>query len=368
MNPFQITHSKTTNEREKENSNKNLLDSVNLNIITKKLSKNQLTNKLKLPTLRQSNKNISIKKKSIKININSRPLSTKFISHNIIPINNSKNDLGNESSKRSSLGLVQRKTIKYYSKFSIKNKVDNTFKIKNANPNAPSLHALEKNIKNVINDLKFKIEKKNKLLKRQKTIAPNKLFDSNFIDLKNNNKKSSNKKKSQRRSLGLDEIPESQKMFDKIIVKKRNFSFDFNEQSKNKLMKKIQKKIFKKFNRKLSIVSDNFSEDSDNDDSSIGFSLDPNSRGIFIFDLLLIIVNLYNFIFLPLNIAKNNDIRKKEPILEEICYYLVDLIFFFDTIISFFRGYYNYEMEMILNNKQITIHYLKTFFISDLLE
>ena len=102
----------------------------------------------------------------------------------------------------------------------------------------------------------------------------------------------------------MDELPESQKMFDKIIVKKRNFSYDFNDFSKIKLMKKIQKKIFKKFKRKLSIVSDNCSEDSYIDDSSKGFSFDPNSRFIYIFDLLLIITNLFNFISLPLNLAK----------------------------------------------------------------
>ena len=370
MNPLEITRSKTANQREKEKSNKNLLDStssVNHNITIKKLSKNKLTNKLKSTTLSPTNKNISIKKNLNKNNANSRPISSKIVSYNM-PIKNSKKELGHDNSQRHSLGLVQRKTIKYYSKFSIKNKADNSFMSKNANHNIPSLKILEKNIKNVINDIKVKIEKKNKLLKRQKTIAPNKFINTNLIVINNKNKKSSKEKKSQRRSLGMDEIPASQNMFDKIIVKKRNFSYDFNERSKAKLMKKIQKKIFKKYNRKLSIASDNCSDDSDNDDSSLGFYFDPNSRFIFIFDLLLIIANLYNFIFLPLNIARNKDIRNKEHILEEICYYLVDLIFFFDFLISFFRGYYNYEMKLIINNQQIIIHYLKSFFISDLLE
>ena len=48
MNPQEIIRSKTTNEREKEKSNQNILDlteSVNLKITTKKLSKNKLNNK-----------------------------------------------------------------------------------------------------------------------------------------------------------------------------------------------------------------------------------------------------------------------------------------------------------------------------------
>ena len=367
MNSIEISRSKTTNEREKEKSKNNLLDltdSENPTITIKKLSKNKLSHKLKLSTL---NRNISIKKKLNKNNSNFRPISSKIFSFNM-PINKDGKESGHDSIKRHSLSLLQRKTIKYYNKFSIKNKGNNSLISKNDNPNTTSLKVLEKNIKNVINDIRIKIEKKNKLLKRQKTIVPNKFIDTNLIVIKNNHKKKLNKKKSQRRSLGMDDIPENQKMFDKIIVKKRNFSYDFNERSKVKLMKKIQKKIFKKYKRKLSIVSDNCSEDSDRDDSLIGFSFDPNSRFIFIFDLLLIISNLYNFIFLPLNLARNKYIRKKEPILEEICYYFVDLIFLFDFLISLFRGFYNYEMKIIFNNQQIIINYLKRFFISDFLE
>ena len=184
MNPLEIIRSKTTNEREKEKYNKNtknLISSTNLNIITKKLSKNKMSNKLKLSNLNHSKKNISIEKKSNKFNVNFHPISSKFVLHNM-PNKNSKKDLGHQSSKRHSLGLVQTKTIKYYNKFSIKNKRGSTFKSKNINQNTntTSLIALEKNIKNVINDIRVKKEKKNKLLKRNKTIAPNKFIDSNI--------------------------------------------------------------------------------------------------------------------------------------------------------------------------------------------
>ena len=371
MNPLEITRSKTANERKNENSNKNLIDSSsskNLNITIKKLSQNKLTNKLKSTTLSPSNQNITIKKKLKKINANSRPLSSKILSQNG-PIKNSKKELGHDSSKRHSLGLVQRKTIKYYSKFSIKNKADNSFISKNANPNTTSLKVLEKNIKNVINDIRVKIEKKNKLLKRKNTLAHIKIDDPNIIVIRHNNNESPNRKKSKRRSLGMDEIQSSQNVFDKIIVKKRHYSYDFNERSKIKLMKNIQKKIFKKYKKKISIFSDKSSEDdSDNDYSLIGISFDPNSSFIYIFDLILIIAELYYFISLPLNAARNKDIRQKESIILEICYYLVDLVFVLDFLISLFRGYFNYEMKLILNNEQIINHYLKRFFISDLLE
>ena len=156
MNPLEITRSKTANEREKEKLNKKILDSTesaNINITIKKLSKNKLKNNLKLSTLINSNKKLVIKKN---INKNNRPLSSKIILHNM-PINNSKKEFGHHSQRRS-WGLVQRKTLKYYSKFSIKNERYSIFKSKNANPNTTSLNALEKNIKNVINDIRVSIE------------------------------------------------------------------------------------------------------------------------------------------------------------------------------------------------------------------
>ena len=352
MNSLEIIRSKTTNEKEKEKSDKNLFHSttVNIKITKKKFSKNKLVDKLKKTTPNDSNKNISKKQ-------NIQPFSSK----------SSKNVLrklpSNNSTKRHSLGLVQRNTIKYYNKFSIKDKKNTTSK--NAKLKATSIQVLEKNIKNVINDIRVKIERKNKLLKRQKTLANNNFFNI----IKKKNQKITNKRESQRRSYGMEELPKSQKIFDQIIVKKkRNFSYDFNELRKEKLMKKIQKKIFKKHKRKLSIASSDNRSDSDTDVSLIGFSIDPNSRFIFIFDLLLIIANLYYFISLPLNIARNEDIKNKVTILEEICYYFVDLIFLFDFLICLIRGYYNYQMKLILNNQEIIIHYLKRFFFSDLLE
>ena len=224
MNSLEIIRSKTTNEKEKEKSDKNLFHSttVNIKITKKKFSKNKLVDKLKKTTPNDSNKNISKKQ-------NIQPFSSK----------SSKNVLrklpSNNSTKRHSLGLVQRNTIKYYNKLNIKDKKNTTSK--NAKLKATSIQVLEKNIKNVINDIRVKIERKNKLLKRQKTLANNNFFNI----IKKKNQKITNKRESQRRSYGMEELPKSQKIFDQIIVKKkRNFSYDFNELRKEKLMKKIK--------------------------------------------------------------------------------------------------------------------------------
>ena len=117
-------------------------------------------------------------------------------------------------------------------------------------------------------------------------------------------------------------------------------------------------------------IKDNnsFDVDSDNNENLNGFAILPTSNFIFIFDFLLIIANLYTFIFLPLTIAHNEDIRNKESIIKEIIHYLIDLIYLSDFILTFFRGYYNIEMNITRNNKIIILNYLKNDFTSDLLE
>ena len=74
------------------------------------------------------------------------------------------------------------------------------------------------------------------------------------------------------------------------------------------------------------------------------------------------------YILLWLNIAQNKDVREIGTYFKEIVNYSVDIIFLLDFIISLFRGYYNYEMKIIRNNKKIIINYLKNYFCFDFLQ
>ena len=161
--------------------------------------------------------------------------------------------------------------------------------------------------------------------------------------------------------------------FNAMPSKKRSKSFDISEQNKNKLMNDIKKNIYERIakNNLIDIYDNNLEdldEDSDDNEKNDGFSFNPNSNIIFIFDLLLIMANLYSIIFIPLIIVKHKDIREKKNIFEEIINYLNDIIFLADFIISFFRGYYNFEMNIIRSNKEILMNYLSHHFITDLLE
>ena len=149
--------------------------------------------------------------------------------------------------------------------------------------------------------------------------------------------------------------------------KKRNKSFDLNEQQKKNLLKRIKNKIFKKAKERLTIIDNTSFDDFENISKNTNFLvIIPDTKFIFILDSVLIIVNLYAFIIIPLSVAQNKDILGKTSLFqEEVIHYLIDLIYLLDFIISFFRGYYNYEMKLITSNKEIIINYLKKYFIID---
>jgi hypothetical protein len=48
--------------------------------------------------------------------------------------------------------------------------------------------------------------------------------------------------------------------------------------------------------------------------------------------------------------------------------YLIDIIYIMDFCLSFFKGYYNYQLKVVQNNTKIIIHYLKGDFFFDFLE
>ena len=234
------------------------------------------------------------------------------------------------------------------------------------------LNKIENNIKKAINNMRKKIEKtKTKRMSNNQITEniKNKLRSSpslKFIKIKSIQK--NKKKRKSENSFLMKNIYNKSFTSNKIISKKRKISFDYSLQQKKNIMKKLKHKIFNNKN-KISIINLNTSinEEIENKDDK-GYAFYPNSYFILIFDLLLTISVLYTFIEIPLNIAKNKDIREVGPIFKEIIHYIIDLIFLLDFIICFFRGYYNSEMEIIINNKKIFFNYIKNHFLYDLLE
>ena len=291
------------------------------------------------------------------------------------------NNLNIFETKRYSLELIKtKKTKKFYQKYNLKMNIDNSIKKKSLNNplSVYELNFLENNIKNALNDMKIKIEKEG-ISEKENEISPpiNKLASSPNLVFAfkkkkiKNEKNEKNEKKILQSSLLMKETHIIDSSFNKKDKKKRNRSFDISEKAKKKLLLKLKNKFFKKSSGLFSTIIINHSsyEDSDNNNENYkGFALLPTNSIIFIFDLLLIFADLYTFIFIPLNVAQNKDIREKGNIVLEIIHHMIDLIFLADFVLSFFKGYYDNEMNIVRNNKKIINHYLSKYFISDFLQ
>ena len=155
----------------------------------------------------------------------------------------------------------------------------------------------------------------------------------------------------------------------------------FNAIKKNfKKKKKVKKstKIVKTnidFNEKFRLLNrikplyDSFDDDeSDKDKDFEGNPILPTNYIIFFLDLFLLLTTIYCLFYIPLRLAKSDCFCSPETIMNKILLYFTDLLFIGDFCIGFFRAYYNFEFKLIKNSKRIIFHYLKTDFLSDLIE
>ena len=278
-------------------------------------------------------------------------------------------DGGISLKKRSSVEISRTKTKKMYEKYNMQKDFDSSKNNKNiffALSKNSSNSQLEKNIKQTIIIMKNEIENKKKIFQERKKNLANKFISTENII---NNLKANNKLQPHIR-LPLPNI-------DNSIIKKNN-SFEYNEKSQKKIIKRLKTEInFKAQNEELfkrySEVIESGDDDSDENSKvinsrDISFSSNSNFILFLFFDLLIINANLYSLIIIPLSIAKDKNILKKGSNIEELFKYLNDIIYLFDFLIGLVRGYYNYEMEIVRNNKKILLHYLKKIFLQILLK
>ena len=66
--------------------------------------------------------------------------------------------------------------------------------------------------------------------------------------------------------------------------------------------------------------------------------------------------------------AKSQCFCGKDNIINILILYFIDILYIVDFSVSFFRGYYNFQLKLIKNNSRIVFHYLKTDAFLDFLE
>ena len=115
-----------------------------------------------------------------------------------------------------------------------------------------------------------------------------------------------------------------------------------------------------------SLDEDEFEEEKKNDYMEI--SISPNNIFIFVFDFLLFISTFYLLVFTPYFLSKTNCFCNFENNKVVVINVIIEILFILDVIISFFRGYYDFEFNLIKQNKKIAINYLSGHFTWDLIE
>ena len=110
------------------------------------------------------------------------------------------------------------------------------------------------------------------------------------------------------------------------------------------------------------------SDESERDNEFHGNIISPESVSLLFFDLFMFLSCIYSLFYIPLRLARTKCFCIEESKTNEILLYIIDLLYVCDFILSFFRGYYNFELKLVKNNIKIFIHYLKSDFIFDLLE
>ena len=154
---------------------------------------------------------------------------------------------------------------------------------------------------------------------------------------------------------------------------RHNTTFTLNPQIKKKLLKdyKLEKNKEKKY-RKLKIIrnlsdSSQSSEESNDEDGKMRYNFYISSESYFIlaYDIILLYFSIFSVIYIPLNIAEKKYYCKPEKTVYIVYQYIIELLFIFDLLISFFRSYYNFEYKEIISINQIIKHYLKSEFFLD---
>ena len=100
------------------------------------------------------------------------------------------------------------------------------------------------------------------------------------------------------------------------------------------------------------------------------FYLYPEDKIIYIIDALTLFLTFWSMIYKPLSLVLNNcDIKDNINSLdfENITNIFIDVLFVCDLIINFFKSFYNFDEQLVTKSEKIFLHYIKGYFIIDLI-
>ena len=377
LNLSNSSNAKISNKKYSVSPRKDLSDNCSSSIRIEKKKNNNNYNKINLDKFKKRD---PIKHKTVKdVDRN------KYLFYQ--PFQMNMPEMKKTSTRKSSVEFMESKTKKFFERYNIEDKgkliLSNKYNNYIVEPfYGSSMNKLENNIKNVLNNMRLQFEKQNEVNETEiNDINFTENIKNKFSTNTNLNKFTFKKKNISSKIKGIKHNPIANKnrfslnlsnSFINEFSLTRSHSFEFTESFTKKILKRMRAKInrkslYEKFGLTQTIIEPSSDEESISEESG-GFSFHPHSTFILIFEIMIIFSNIYSFIFIPLRIAKNDDIRGSVTLLDKIIVYIIDIIYILDIIISFFKGYFNNEMIIIRNNKKIIFHYLEEDFFKDLLE
>ena len=167
--------------------------------------------------------------------------------------------------------------------------------------------------------------------------------------------------------IGLSQIKELS--IDKSFEENDNYysgnkDIDYSFENENKL-----NKIDIENYRILQKIGNVFDSLDDEDTSFSNFYIDPNNYILIYIDIFVIISSIYHIIFIPLFLGNNIIYCRRDSFLyfTHIFQIIIDIVYIIDSILPFFTAYYNIDDVLKTDLKEISIKYLKSYFLIDFL-
>ena len=139
-----------------------------------------------------------------------------------------------------------------------------------------------------------------------------------------------------------------------------------NEKEKREKCRNIKfRKLLKK-----GLIYDSYDDEEELEDQvdKDYFYINPNSIFIIILDALLYFITFYYLVYNPYFLSQFTKFNEpQEYTFSEILNIVMELIFILDFILQFFRAYYDFDDNLIKNNKKIIINYINSWFFLDLI-
>ena len=231
-----------------------------------------------------------------------------------------------------------------------------------------------KSLKSTLSIKNKKIKRKSQSLINLEGVKKKYLKLENFEkgDLSRKNKSSTN---NIRVLISKDKKEKIKKKISQKDIKKiesiQNLDNKEKEESINRVSTLGRKSVFINYRvlrRKQNIYDSLDDEECDDAEEINHLFINPNSYFVLVFDYLLICSVIVSVISVPLYLAKTHNFCIKSKI--EIVHFLnlfIEFMNLMDLFLNFFRGYYNWEEQLIYKKRKIIIHYIKGWFLFDLI-